>query len=536
MTCFSRAESTFPTCVVPTSHLQGLRGICSMRQCWWKREGRGICPPHNGILSPCCVGTGLVWETVLVMALLSDSWCHRWPWPALRSGGPQRWAWHLPGWRKAMRMPWRTITRNKWPSSKPSSPCWSASSPRETGRRSWPYAPSMSMPGMWWPRWLLRRWVPDSQECRSFWAPTLWILRLGRSSYMAKTQGLQTLHQPGNWERITVAAHAFRTPAEQHHLSGSCFLCCAGQHTALLTGTQHPTPRASRPLWILWPRGRLLPIAPCDSPTSSAMPSLGGQCPGFPLAVPAAASLGWRGQTLLCQHLWCSVSILLWVPGKYTSPGDHAFDRQVSTGVSHWQRTLLLFGSHHPMTTQCHLLLPTELQGEGQTQPNRGKIKLKGCRAEPVSEQTPEQIDEPWLFEEWLGSPTHLDSHSSCDTYQLLFDHENLDMILGLFIHEMEVVTPTWREFCKDKKQECLLRSSGHNKCSVNNSYDYFLINQLAHLFSTSRFGNTKMRARSLLFRSLQFLLPYSPSFIFIINESMPDPELVTGNTKMTKS
>lgn len=209
---------------------------------------------------------------------------------------------------------------------------------------------------------------------------------------------------------------------------------------------------------------------------------------------------------------------------------DHTFDRQVSTGVSHWQRTLLLFGSHHPMTTQCHL--PTELQGEGQTQPNRGKIKLKGCRAEPVSEQT----DEPWLFEAWLGSPTHLDSHSSCDTYQLLFDHENLDMILGLFIHEMEVVTPTWSEFCKDKKQECLLRSSGHNKCSVNNSYDYFLINQLAHLFSTSHFGNTKMRARSLPFRSLQFLLPYSLSFIFIINEFMPDPELVTGNTKMTKS
>lgn len=33
-------------------------------------------------------------------------------------------------------------------------------------------------------------------------------------------------------------------------------------------------------------------------------------------------------------------------------------------------------------------------------------------------------------------------------------------------------------------------------KCSVNDPYDYFLIDQSAHLCSTSHSGNTKMKAR----------------------------------------
>ena len=189
-------------------------------------EGGKGCPSPTRLYSqPLLCESGLVWETVLVMAFLSNSWCHRWPWPVPRSGGPQRWAWHLQGWRKAMRMPWRTITRSKWPSSKPSSPCSLASSPRGTVRRSWPYAPSMSMPGTWWPRWLLRRWVPDFQEYRSLWVAIPQVLGFGRSSHVAKTQGLQTLHQSGIWERIQVAAPTVKTPAKQQHPSGSCFLC-----------------------------------------------------------------------------------------------------------------------------------------------------------------------------------------------------------------------------------------------------------------------------------------------------------------------
>lgn len=83
----------------------------------------------------------------------------RWHSPAPRFGGLQRLALPFPVWRKAMRMPWKSITRSKWPSSILSSPCSLDISQRVTGRRSWPFVPLMYMPEMWWPRWLLKRFV-----------------------------------------------------------------------------------------------------------------------------------------------------------------------------------------------------------------------------------------------------------------------------------------------------------------------------------------------------------------------------------------
>lgn len=57
------------------------------------------------------------------------------------------------------------------------------------------------------------------------------------------------------------------------------------------------------------------------------------------------------------------------------------------------------------------------------------------------------------LFEELLGSHTHLDSHTGSNTYRLL-DLETLDLILvlGCLICGMEVVTHTSHEVCKDKR------------------------------------------------------------------------------------
>lgn len=189
-----------------------------------------------------------------------------------------------------------------------------------------------------------------------------------------------------------------------------------------------------------------------DLPTYSTTLSLGRQCPGFPVAVSAAPSLGWRGPTLLCQHLWCPVSVFLWVPGKHTSPGDHTFDWQVSTGVNHWQSSCCLvqdsqWTSRVKVPVTCYLSI--ELQGKGLTQHSWFKVKLKGCRAGPFLEQIPEQITESWLFEEWLSGHRHPSSNTSPNIFQL-FDYEK-NWPKFWFPHcEMEVVTHNFHDYCKD--------------------------------------------------------------------------------------
>lgn len=49
---------------------------------------------------------------------------------------------------------------------------------------------------------------------------------------------------------------------------------------------------------------------------------------GFSMAITATPSMGWRRIRLFCQHLWCSISILLWIPGKYA---------QISHNTINWQ-------------------------------------------------------------------------------------------------------------------------------------------------------------------------------------------------------
>ena len=100
-------------------------------------------------------------STLIPSLLFSTFRClgFRWRWPALRSGGRLTSAWLSSGWRRAMKTPWRSTSRNKWPSSTHSSPCWLASSRRAIGRRWWPSALLTSTPETWWPRWANRRWA-----------------------------------------------------------------------------------------------------------------------------------------------------------------------------------------------------------------------------------------------------------------------------------------------------------------------------------------------------------------------------------------
>lgn len=46
------------------------------------------------------------------------------------------------------------------------------------------------------------------------------------------------------------------------------------------------------------------------------------------MAITATPSMGWRRIRLFCQHLWCSISILLWISGKYA---------QISHNTINWQ-------------------------------------------------------------------------------------------------------------------------------------------------------------------------------------------------------
>lgn len=113
------------------------------------------------------------------------------------------------------------------------------------------------------------------------------------------------------------------------------FMLWWAQRAGLLTGGQYSS--YLEPC-VSWGQGAICYLLnTVIHPPTLPLFFLGRQCPGLPMAVTAAASLGWWGQTLLCQHLWCPVPIFLWVPGKYTSPGDHTFDWQVSAAVSHWQ-------------------------------------------------------------------------------------------------------------------------------------------------------------------------------------------------------
>ena len=60
-----------------------------------------------------------------------------------RSGGQQRWTLPLDDWRKAMKMLWRTTTRNRFSSWMPWLRCWSENCQKEIVRRSWQCVPLM---------------------------------------------------------------------------------------------------------------------------------------------------------------------------------------------------------------------------------------------------------------------------------------------------------------------------------------------------------------------------------------------------------
>lgn len=57
--------------------------------------------------------------------------------------------------------------------------------------------------------------------------------------------------------------------------------------------------------------------------------ALGGEFSSISVALSAETPMGWQDETLFCQHLWCTIPLLIWVPGKHTTISHHSSHRQV---------------------------------------------------------------------------------------------------------------------------------------------------------------------------------------------------------------